>query len=72
MTSTGSLTGAKNPKSINEKQPVRLQLERIVSEARFAASNRNPQLLLYIVELTLADKEDDLRFRLFYGSLREP
>jgi len=42
---------------------VRSQLEKIVSDARFAASKRYPQLLRYIVEQTLEGKEDDLKER---------
>jgi hypothetical protein len=42
---------------------VRLQLEKIVSDGRFTASKRYPQLLRYIVEQTLEGNEDDLKER---------
>jgi hypothetical protein len=42
---------------------VRLQLEKIVSDGRFAASKRYPQLLRYIVEQTLAESDDNLKER---------
>jgi hypothetical protein len=42
---------------------VRSQLEKIVSDGRFAASKRYPYLLRYIVEQTLAGNEDDLKER---------
>jgi hypothetical protein len=42
---------------------VRSQLEKIVSDARFAASKRYPYLLRYIVEQTLAENEDNLKER---------
>jgi hypothetical protein len=57
------VTGAWHPKTEGERQLVRAQLERIVSDVRFAASNRYPQLLRYIVEQTLAENEDDLKER---------
>ena len=42
---------------------MRSQLEKIVSDARFAASKRYPCLLRYIVEQTLAGNEDNLKER---------
>src|ERR1035438_10472268 len=63
MTSTGSVTGAWHPKTQSERQLVRLQLEKIVSDGRFAASKRYPQLLRYIVEQTLAESDDNLKER---------
>jgi hypothetical protein len=63
MASTGLLTGAWHPNSQNEKQLVYVQLEKIVSDSRFAASKRYPQLLRYIVEQTLAGNEDELKER---------
>ena len=63
MTSTGSVTGAWHPKTQSERQLVRSQLEKIVSDGRFAASKRYPQLLRYIVEQTLAENDDDLKER---------
>jgi hypothetical protein len=42
---------------------VRSQLERILSDSRFAASKRYPCLLRYIVEHTLAENEDNLKER---------
>jgi hypothetical protein len=63
MASTASVTGAWHPKTASEKQLVRLQLERIVSDGRFTASKRYPSLLRYIVEQTLAGNEDDLKER---------
>ena len=63
MASTASVTGAWHPKTASEKQLVSLQLERIVSDGRFTASKRYPCLLRYIVEQTLAGKEDDLKER---------
>jgi hypothetical protein len=63
MASTASLTGAWHPKTDREKQLVRSQLEKIVSDARFTASRRYPYLLRYIVEQTLAGNEDDLKER---------
>ncbi len=42
---------------------MRSQLERIVSDSRFAASKRYPCLLRYIVEQTLAGNEDNLKER---------
>src|ERR1700722_6665107 len=63
MASTASVTGAWHPKTEREKQLVRSQLEKIVSDARFTASKRYPYLLRYIVEQTLAGNEDDLKER---------
>ena len=63
MTSTESVTGAWRPQTESERQLVRSQLERIVSDSRFAASKRYPCLLRYIVEQTLADNEDHLKER---------
>ncbi|HEY6252878.1 MAG TPA: hypothetical protein VI685_23210, partial [Candidatus Angelobacter sp.] len=42
---------------------MRSQLERILSDSRFAASKRYPCLLRYIVEHTLAENEDNLKER---------
>jgi hypothetical protein len=42
---------------------VRSQLEKIVSDGRFAASKRYPYLLRYIVEQTLVGNEEDLKER---------
>jgi hypothetical protein len=42
---------------------VRSQLEKIVSDGRFAASKRYPCLLRYIVEQTLAKNDDNLKER---------
>ena len=63
MASIESVTGAWHPKTESEKQLVRRQLEKIVSDGRFAASKRYPCLLRYIVEETLADNEDNLKER---------
>jgi len=63
MASTESVTGAWHPKTESERQLVRSQLEKIVSDGRFAASKRYPSLLRYIVEQTLADNEDNLKER---------
>ncbi len=63
MASTASVTSAWHPKTAREKEFVRLQLERIVSDGRFTASKRYPCLLRYIVEQTLAGNEDDLKER---------
>ena len=63
MASTGSVTSAWHPKTERERQLVRSQLEKIVSDGRFAASKRYPCLLRYIVEQTLAGNEDDLKER---------
>ena len=63
MASTGSVTGAWHPKTESERQLVRSQLEKIVSDGRFAASKRYPCLLRYIVEQTLAENEDNLKER---------
>ena len=63
MTSTELVTGAWRPKTEGDRHLVRSQLERIVSDSRFAASKRYPGLLRYIVEQTLAQNEDDLKER---------
>jgi hypothetical protein len=63
MAFTGSETSAWRPKTESERQLVRSQLEKIVSDGRFAASKRYPCLLRYIVEQTLAENEDDLKER---------
>jgi hypothetical protein len=63
MASTDLAAGAWHPKTESERQLVLWQLERIVSDVRFAASNRYPQLLRYIVEQTLEGNEDDLKER---------
>jgi hypothetical protein len=63
MASTGLLTGAWHPKTESERRLVHSQLEKIVSDGRFAASKRYPQLLRYIVEQTLAENEDNLKER---------
>ena len=63
MASTESMIGAWHPKTESERQLILAQLERIVSDVRFAASNRYPQLLRYIVEQTLTENEDDLKER---------
>ncbi|MGA7340951.1 MAG: hypothetical protein WBE72_06940 [Terracidiphilus sp.] len=63
MASTGSVTSAWQPKTESERQLVRSQLEKIVSDGRFAASHRYPSLLRYIVEQTLAGNEDNLKER---------
>ena len=63
MASTASVTGAWHPRTETERQLVRSQLEKIVSDGRFAASKRYPYLLRYIVEQTLAGNEDDLKER---------
>jgi hypothetical protein len=63
MTSTLSVTGAWHPKTESERLLVRSQLERILSDSRFAASKRYPCLLRYIVEHTLAENEDNLKER---------
>jgi hypothetical protein len=63
MASIGSVTGAWHPGTEGERQVVRSQLEKIVSDGRFAASKRYPYLLRYIVEQTLAGNEDDLKER---------
>ena len=63
MVSTELVIGAWHPKTTGEKQLVRSQLDRIVSDGRFTASKRYPQLFRYIVEQTLAGNEDDLKER---------
>jgi hypothetical protein len=63
MASTGFVTGAWRPETEAERRLVRSQLEKIVSDGRFAASKRYPQLLRYIVEQTLDGNEDDLKER---------
>jgi hypothetical protein len=63
MASSVAVKGAWHPKTDSERQVVRSQLERIVSDGRFAASKRYPCLLRYIVEQTLAESEDDLKER---------
>src|SRR5580698_1729927 len=63
MTSTGFATGALRPETASQRQLVRSQLEKIVSDGRFTASKRYPQLLRYIVEQTLDGNEDDLKER---------
>src|SRR5580658_3789390 len=63
MASTGLVSGAWHPKTESEKRLVHSQLEKIVSDGRFTASKRYPQLLRYIVEQTLDGNEDDLKER---------
>jgi hypothetical protein len=63
MATTGLLTGSWHPKTESERQLVRSQLERMVSDGRFAASKRYPQLFRYIVEQTLAENEENLKER---------
>ena len=63
MGSTGFATGAWRPEMASQRQLVRSQLEKIVSDPRFTASKRYPQLLRYIVEQTLEGNEDDLKER---------
>ena len=63
MTFTGTVTGAWHPKTATERQLVRSQLEKILSDGRFAASKRYPHLLRYVVEQTLAENEDNLKER---------
>jgi hypothetical protein len=63
MASTESVTGTWRPKTESERQLVRSQLEKIVSDSRFAASQRYPSLLRYVVEQTLAENEDNLKER---------
>jgi hypothetical protein len=63
MSSTELMTGAWHPKTEGERLLVRSQLEKILSDSRFAASKRYPCLLRYIVEQTLAENEDNLKER---------
>lgn len=63
MASIGSVTGAWHPKTESERLLVRSQLEKILSDSKFAASKRYPCLLRYIVEQTLAENEDNLKER---------
>ena len=63
MPSAGSVIGVWHRKTENERQLVRSQLERIVSDSRFTASKRYPSMLRYIVEQTLAENEDSLKER---------
>jgi hypothetical protein len=63
MPSAGSVIGAWHPKTESERQLVRSQLEKIVSDSRFTASKRYPCMLRYIVEQTLAENEDSLKER---------
>ena len=63
MTSTEPVAGAWYPKTGSERQLVRSQVERMVSDGRFSASKRYPHLLQYIVEQTLAGNEDNLKER---------
>ncbi len=60
---TEAVAGTWHPKTESERQQVHSQLERIVSDGRFAASHRYPSLLRYIVEQTLAGNEDNLKER---------
>ena len=63
MASTGFATGAWRPETVSQKELVHAQLQKIVSDARFTASKRYPQLLRYIVEQTLEGNEGDLKER---------
>jgi hypothetical protein len=63
MVSTEPVIGTWHPKTTGEKQLVHSQLDRILSDGRFTASKRYPQLFRYIVEQTLAGNEDDLKER---------
>jgi hypothetical protein len=63
MASAEAVKGAWHPKTESERQLVRSQLEKIVSDERFTASKRYPGLLRYVVEQTLADNEDNLKER---------
>ena len=63
MTSTELVAGAWYPKTGSERQLVRSQVERMVSDGRFSASKRYPHLLQYIVEQTLSGNEDNLKER---------
>jgi hypothetical protein len=63
MSSAEVVTGAWHPQTESERQLVRSQLEKIVSDDRFTASKRYPGLLRYIVEQTLAGNEDSLKER---------
>ena len=60
---TEAVAGTWHPKTESERQQVHSQLEKIVSDGRFAASHRYPSLLRYIVEQTLAGNEDNLKER---------
>jgi hypothetical protein len=63
MLSAESVSGAWRPKTEHERQLVRSQLEKILSDGRFTTSKRYPLLLRYIVEQTLAENEDELKER---------
>ncbi|NYF80787.1 hypothetical protein [Granulicella arctica] len=63
MASTATVAGAWHPQTESERELVRSQLEKIVSDGRFAASKRYPTLLRYVVEQTLAGNEDGLKER---------
>ena len=63
MPSAGSVIGAWHPKTESERQLVRSQLEKVVSDSRFTASKRYPGMLQYIVEQTLRENEDSLKER---------
>ena len=63
MPSAGSVIGTWHPKTESERQLVRSQLEKIVSDSRFTASKRYPSMLQYIVEQTLRENEDSLKER---------
>lgn len=63
MTVNAVATATWHPRTGSERELVRSQLERILSDGRFAASKRYPQLLRYIVEETLADNEENLKER---------
>src|SRR6202453_2846354 len=63
MSSTGTVTGPWHPQTESEKELVRSNLEKIVSDTRFTASKRYPCLLRYIVEQTLAGNDDNLKER---------
>lgn len=63
MASAEAMTGAWHPQTESERELVRAQLERIVSDERFTASKRYPALFRYIVEQTLAGNEDNLKER---------
>jgi len=63
MESTGLASSTWHPKTEGERQLVHSQLEKIVSDGRFAPSKRYPQLLRYVVEQTLEGNENDLKER---------
>jgi hypothetical protein len=64
MTSVDSAEGEWRPKSETEREQVRNQLKKLLACPSFAAGQRYPNLLRFVVEQTLAGQEDALKERL--------